>query len=87
MEKVSDYRPISLCNVFYKFISKLLEIHLHMILLKIIPPFESAFVPQRDIHDNILSAHEILSSFTKKSTKIAYMAIKLDIKKKKHMID
>lgn len=52
-----------------------------MILSKIISLLQGAFVPGRDIHDNILVAHEILNSFSKKKNKHRYMAIKLDMEK------
>lgn len=50
-----------------------------MVLLKIIFYTQNAFVPNRDIHDNILIAHEILNTFSKNQAKGRYMAIKLDI--------
>lgn len=51
----SQYRSISLCNVSYEIIFKLLAKRLRIILVKIISPLENAFVPNKDIHDNILS--------------------------------
>lgn len=64
-EKVCNYRPISLCIISYKLISKLLPNILRAILPKLISPLQSAFVPNKDIYDNILVAHEILSSLIK----------------------
>lgn len=50
--------------VFYKIISKLLVNRLWSIPHKTIWPLQSVFVWKKDIHNNILIIHKILSSFT-----------------------
>jgi hypothetical protein len=81
-EKVTDLRPISLCNVVYKVVSKVLSRRLREVLPEIITPNQSAFVPGRLISNNILIAYELTHYLlNKRDGNVGFAAIKLDMSK------
>jgi hypothetical protein len=59
-EQLKDSRPISLCNVIYKVMSKCLVNRLRPLLQDLICPMKSAFISGRLITDNMLIAFECL---------------------------
>jgi hypothetical protein len=82
LEELTDFRPISICNVIYELISKCIVNRLRVILYEIINPKQSAFVPSRRITDNTLivfeCAHEIQRTNRRRGDFCAY---KLDLLK------
>ena len=80
--RMTELRPISLCNVGYKIISKVLCQWLKGLLPNLISETQSAFVSGRLISDNILIAQEMFHGLrTNNSCKDKFLAIKTDMSK------
>ena len=81
-EKISKFRLISLCNVIYKLISKVLANRLKPLLPSIVFENQSAFQAGRVITNNILMAFETLHYMkTQQNGSAGFMAVKLDMSK------
>uniref|UniRef100_A0A803PBY7 Reverse transcriptase domain-containing protein n=1 Tax=Cannabis sativa TaxID=3483 RepID=A0A803PBY7_CANSA len=79
---MGDLRPISLCNVLYKVISKVLANRLKVVLPSVISENQSAFIPRRLISDNIMIAFEVMHYLKRKSKGMTgFMELKLDLSK------
>lgn len=87
-ENLKEFRPISLCNVIYKVISKCLVNRLRPLLSDIISPTQSAFIPQRMITDNVLIAFESIHAIQRNnSPDNSFCAYKLDLSKAYDRVD
>jgi len=75
----SKFRPISLCNVIYKIITKVIANRLKPIMNLLIAPEQSGFVEGRQILDGIILIHEVTHSLKHSTT--PGMLIKLDLSK------
>ncbi|GKA98433.1 RNA-directed DNA polymerase, eukaryota, reverse transcriptase zinc-binding domain protein [Tanacetum coccineum] len=61
--KVSDFIPIACCNAVYKCISKIITNRIKNALDSIVNKNQSAFIPERQITDNILFTQELLKGY------------------------
>jgi len=82
LTKPKHFRPISLCNVIYKIVTKILANRLKEVLPKLILPAQAAFVRRRSITDSCMIAQETLhSSMEKSRLNKNLMVIKLDMQR------
>lgn len=85
---MKDLRPIALCNVLYKILSKVLANRLKRILPQVISENQAAFVPGRSINDNVLIAFELIHHMKKSLVGgEGDVALKLDISKAYDRVD
>eukprot|EP00253_Pinus_taeda_P029767 PITA_29767 len=73
------YRPIALCNIIYKIVSKVVASRLKPMLPLIISPEQFGYVEGRHITDGIILTREIIHSL--KQSKQPGMLLKIDLSK------
>lgn len=80
-KRVSDFRSISLCNVCYKIITKIMANRLRDVLDNLISREQSGFDLGRTPLDNIIATQEIMHSINQDRANPFRMLIKVDIEK------
>lgn len=80
-ESATQFRPIGLCNVAYKIITKVIVNRLKPVLPFLISNTQASFVPRRQITDNVVIMQEVLHTMRKKQGKKGLRAIKIDFEK------
>lgn len=84
----ADFRPISLCNVAHKIISKILAERIKEVLLELISSEQGAFLSKQAITDNIMLGTEAFHWIQRRRTRRWQpMAIKLDLSKAYDIIE
>jgi hypothetical protein len=82
LTSMKDLRPMSLCNVLYKIISKVLANRLKPLLNRHISIEQFAFVADRSILDNVMVSMETIHHMKcKVKGKVGEVALKFDISK------
>lgn len=79
--RISHFRPIALCNVIYKAVTKVIAHRLKIILPKVVSAAQSSFVPGRHTTDNAIILQEMVHSLNYMKGRKGYMVIKLDLEK------
>lgn len=87
-QSTKDLHPISLCNVIYKILSKVLCNRLKKVLPELVDKAQSAFISGRTIQDNILIAFVTIHMMKGKTKgKKGDVALKIDISKAYNRVD
>jgi hypothetical protein len=81
----NDFRPISLCNLVYKLIAKVISTRIKPVMERKLSPEQLGFLKGRRIHDAIGVAHESIHSIFHKKQKA--MIMKIDLKKAFDSVD
>ena len=82
---VKQFRPVCLLNVIYKIITKTLTIRLTSVIEEIISPFQTAFIPGRNILEGVVILQEVLHEL--RMSKQAGVILKLDFEKAYDKVD
>jgi hypothetical protein len=82
-----DFRPISLCNIAYKLISKIIVARLRPFLDGIVSLLQNSFIPGRSTKDNAIVRQEVLHFMRKSKKKNGDMVFKLDLEKAYDRVD
>ena len=79
---MTEFRPISLCNMAYKIASKTIANRLKKVLPNLVCENQSVFVSKRLITENVLITYETMYHISqKRKGKVGEIALKLDISK------
>lgn len=81
LRKANQCRPIGLCNIVYKIVTKVIANRLKPIVPIIISPTQCSFVPKRQITDNIIIVQEMLHTMRGKKGKMGSTVVKIDFEK------
>ena len=81
LETLNNYWPISLCNIVYKIVSKILVARLRPLLGKLISPLQFAFIPSRRGTDNAIIMQELIHTISRKKGRHGFIEVKIDLEK------
>jgi len=84
---INKFRPITLLNVTYKVLTKLIVNRLRPLLNDLVGPFQTSFIPSRSTSDNIILTQEAVNTMSKMRGSKGAMVLKRDLHKAFDSID
>ncbi|GAU50553.1 hypothetical protein TSUD_281270 [Trifolium subterraneum] len=85
LQRLNDFRPISLVGSLYKILAKVLANRLRLVIGSVISESHTAFVKDRQIPDGILIANEVVDEARKSKKEL--MLFKVDFEKAYDSVD
>lgn len=86
-DSLAKFRPISLCNVLTKVISKVLTNRLRSLMTQLTGQCQSSFIPRRSTSDNIIIAQEVIHSLRRRRERNGAFVVKVDLEKAYDKVD
>lgn len=86
-ESLKELRPISLCNVSLKIVTKLIAERLKGVIDKLVSQEQCSFIANRSSCDNIIIAQEAIHTMRQKGRRKGYVAVKVDMEKAYDRLD
>ncbi|GKV23692.1 hypothetical protein SLEP1_g33394 [Rubroshorea leprosula] len=86
-DSIQKFRPISLLNVAYKVLSKIIVNRLRPHLQELVGPWQSSFVASRSTVDNIILTQEAVHSMNRLKGRKGAMMLKIDLHKAFDSVD
>jgi hypothetical protein len=80
-QRLKNFRPISLCNVIFKVVTKVLVNRLRPFLDDLISPLQGSFIPGRGTTDNAILAQEVVHHMHHSKSKKGSIVFKIDLEK------
>lgn len=84
---LNQFRPISLCNVLLKVVSKIPANRLKLLMSKLTNHFQSSFILGRSTTNNIVLVQEVLHSLRWRKGQRGSFILNVDLKKPYDQID
>jgi Reverse transcriptase (RNA-dependent DNA polymerase) len=77
--KPTHFRPLSVCSVFYRLLTKVVANRIKLILPRLISSTQTTFLKGRSIQENVLLMNEVVHSFRRTELKDKAFALKADL--------
>lgn len=80
-ETMSQFRPMALCNVVVKLITKVIANRLKQLMNHLVGACQSIFIPSKQSVENLLIMQEAIHSMKNKKGKRGCLAVKVDLER------